>query len=113
MPFRLAGGDVLLVNRGFVAQSMTGATPGAMDRTKQPKSRDGSERRRRATLHAGRDPGKGQWFTSDPVKIAATLGLVDAAPFVLQQEGQAGLDDDFFGPSRTRRIFPITTSPTR
>lgn len=97
MPLRLADGGVLLVNRGFVAQSSAGAdawrhrpneTTDITGWLRAPQSRN--------AFTPADDPGKGQWFTSDPVKIAATLGLVDAAPFVLQQEDQAGLDDGLF-----------------
>ena len=76
---------------------------------KQPRSRDGRAPQSRNPFTPADNPGTGLWFTSDPVKIAATLGLVDAAPFVLQQEDQAGLDDGLFGPSGTRSdVVPCT-----
>ena len=97
MPFRLAGGGTLLVNRGFVAQSLTGADAWrhGPNETTEIKGWLRAPQSRNAFTPAD-DPGTGLWFTSDPVKIAATLGLVDAAPFVLQQEDQAGLDDGLF-----------------
>ena len=94
MPLRLAGGGVLLVNRGFVAQSSTG-DDAWRHRPNETTTITGwlrSPQARNAFTPAD-DPGRGQWFTSDPAKIAATLGLADAAPFLLQQENQAGLDD--------------------
>jgi surfeit locus 1 family protein len=97
MPLRLANGGVLLVNRGFVAQSTTS------DDAWRRKPNDTMEitgwlraPQSRNAFTPADDPGKGQWFTSDPVKIAATLGLADAAPFLLQQENQPGLDDGLF-----------------
>jgi surfeit locus 1 family protein len=97
MPMRLEGGGVLLVNRGFVAQSTTDpdAWRHGPDETTEITGWLRAPQSRNAFTPAD-DPGKGQWFTSDPAKIAATLGLVAAAPFLLQQENQAGLDDGLF-----------------
>jgi surfeit locus 1 family protein len=97
MPFRLAGGGVVLVNRGFAAQSLTGTEAWRQkpNETAQIKGWLRAPQSRNPFTPAD-DPAAGQWFTSDPIKIAATLGLVDAAPFVLQQEDQAGLDDGLF-----------------
>lgn len=97
MPLRLESGGVVLVNRGFVAQSKAGGgawrlkpneTTTITGWLRPPQSRN--------TFTPADDPGKGQWYTSDPAKIAAALGLTEAAPFVLQQEDAVGLEDELF-----------------
>ncbi|MGA8172967.1 MAG: SURF1 family protein [Methylocystis sp.] len=97
MPFELTNGGVVLVNRGFIAQSKTGAgawrsspagTTTITGWLRAPQSRN--------AFTPADDPGKGQWYTSDPLKIAAALGLVDPAPFVLQQENPPGNEDGLF-----------------
>ena len=97
MPFGSRAGASCSLTAVSSPQSLTGATPGA-DGPNETTEITGWLRapQSRNPFTPADDPGKGLWFTSDPVKIAATLGLVDAAPFVLQQEDQAGLDDGLF-----------------
>ncbi len=95
-PLRLAQDGVLLVNRGFVAQSK--AASGAW--RKEPVGRvtiTGWLRppQKRNAFTPADDPDKGLWYTADPVKIAGALGLADAAPFMLRQESIAEGDGLF------------------
>ena len=95
-PLRLGQDGVMLVNRGFVAQSK--AAGGAWRNEpvgwvtitgwlRPPQKRN--------AFTPADDPKKSQWYTADPVKIAGALGLAEAAPFVLQQEAKADGDGLF------------------
>jgi surfeit locus 1 family protein len=35
------------------------------------------------------NPAQGEWYTADPVKIEAALGITDGAPFMIQQDRAA------------------------
>jgi len=89
-PLDLASGGVVLVNRGFLRQSRRAdaagrrAPPGEVALTgvlRAPQSRN--------IFTPADDPAKGVWYTRDPAKIAAHLALVDAAPFILDQDAAA------------------------
>ncbi len=97
MPLRLESGGVVLVNRGFVAQSKAGGGAWRIkpDETTTITGWLRPPQTRNAFTPAD-NPGKGQWYTSDPAEIAAALGITNAAPFVLQREGEAGLEDGLF-----------------
>jgi len=86
-PLRLEGGGEALVNRGFVAQSRVGRGAWRSEPAGQlefsalmraPQARN--------LFTPADDPAKGQWYTADPAKIAAALGVAEAAPFLLQQD---------------------------
>jgi surfeit locus 1 family protein len=83
-PFVLDKGGVVLVDRGFVAQSKAGdrawrrrplgetTITGLM---RKPQSRN--------AFTPADDPERGVWYTRDPGKIAAFLKLTEAAPFII------------------------------
>lgn len=104
-PFVLETGGVVLVDRGFVAQSKAG--DGA--RRNQPNAVAtiaGLMRapQRRNSFTPADDPGRGLWYTRDPVKIATFLHLDDSAPFVVEQDaGEPASRDGLF---RTRHDAP-------
>jgi surfeit locus 1 family protein len=86
-PLRLESGGVVLVNRGFVAQSKAAGGAwrsgpgGAVTITglmRSPQARN--------SFTPADDPAKSQWYTLDPVNIAAALKLEEAAPFLVQQD---------------------------
>jgi surfeit locus 1 family protein len=98
-PFVLASGGAVLVNRGFAPQSRRDdparrRTPAEDDieivgALRAPQSRN--------AFTPADDPAKGVWYTRDPEKMAASLGLADAAPFVLDQEpGDGPAPDGLF-----------------
>ena len=96
-PFALEAGGVVLVNRGFVAQSKAG--DGA--RHNEPKgvvTIAGVMRapQRRNSFTPTDDPERGLWYTKDPAKIAAHLRLDDAAPFVVDQDAGEPTTDGLF-----------------
>ncbi len=86
-PFRLSGGGVVFVNRGFVSQSRTQGDewrrvpPGettVRGLLRPPQTRN--------SFTPADDPQKGRWFTRDPAAFAAHLGLAEVAPFTLDEE---------------------------
>ncbi len=90
-PLRLEGGGSVIVNRGFVpAEKLDPATrpegqiPGRVTITglmREPESRN--------LFTPNDDPTRNQWFTRDPLAIAAFLHLDDAAPFTIDQDVSA------------------------
>jgi surfeit locus 1 family protein len=87
-PARLAGGQIVMVNRGFVP-----------DGRQDPKSRPegqisgpieiGGAMRWPDTRHwftPNDEPAKNLWFSADPHAIAATNGIDAVAPFYVEQE---------------------------
>jgi len=84
--FRLADGGVVLVNRGFVPENRlseikpaTGpATVTGFLRAPEPRN----------AFTPNDLPAQREFFTRDPVGIAASLGLGPAAPFYLEAERQ-------------------------
>jgi surfeit locus 1 family protein len=83
-PFVVDNGGVVLVNRGFIPQSYAqndarkNSPQGHVTLTglmREPQSRN--------FFTPADDPERGVWFTSDPVKIAQSLGLGEAAPFTI------------------------------
>ena len=87
-PLALAGGSIVIVNRGFVP----------LDRKDQATRRQGQVAGRATVTGLLRlpeekrwfapanDPGKGAWYRRDPAEIAAALGLTRAAPFVIDAD---------------------------
>ena len=87
-PLLLPDGSSLLVNRGFVPLA-----------NKEAASRPDPQRGQSVTLTGlmrapedrnlftpADDPAKGQWYTRDPLAIAAALALPNPAPFSLDEE---------------------------
>jgi surfeit locus 1 family protein len=91
-PFHLAAGGTVIVNRGFVpnekldpAARTAGQVAGPVTITglmRSPQERNG--------FTPADDTARNQWFTADPVAIAGFHHIVDAAPFVIDEDaGQA------------------------
>jgi surfeit locus 1 family protein len=83
---RLDGGGAVVVNRGFV--SLDRKTNEARKPPGGPVTVTGLLRapEERNLFTPKDDPAQGQWYTRDPVAIAAALGIRDAAPFSLDEE---------------------------
>lgn len=90
-PFALASGGVLLVERGFIpaskAEDAAARAPAAGEidisgLMRAPQSRN--------IFTPADTPERFVWFTRDPVSIAATLALTEAAPFTLALETPPG-----------------------
>jgi surfeit locus 1 family protein len=84
--FRLADGGIILVNRGFVPESRLGEirpAAGTATITGFLRAPEGRGSFTPADLPANRE-----FYTRDPAAIAASLGLVAAAPFYLEAERQ-------------------------
>jgi len=86
-PARLAGGSVLIVNRGFVPEARRearsrrdGDVPGAVEITGALRFGD------RGSFTPNDEPEKNLWFARDPAAIAAAKGLGAVAPFYVEQE---------------------------
>ena len=87
-PLRLDGGGTVIVNRGFVpietldpAMRPDGQVQGRVAITglmREPEPRN--------LFTPNDDPVHNQWFTRDPVAMAAFLHLDDAAPFTIDQD---------------------------
>ena len=91
-PFHLAGGDTVMVNRGFVpterldpATRAAGQVDGTVTITglmRSPQPRN--------SFTPNDDTVRNQWFTVDPGAVARLYGISDIAPFVIDQDaGQA------------------------
>ena len=92
VPFRLASGGSVIVNRGFVpadrldpATRAEGLVEGETTITglmREPEPRN--------SFTPADDPANDQWFTRDPAAIAAALKIDDDAPFSIDEDaGQA------------------------
>ena len=87
-PFRLASGDTVIVNRGFVpedrldpATRAAGQVHGEVTITglmREPESRN--------PFTPADQPQDRLWFTRDPASIAAALALGAVAPFTIDQD---------------------------
>jgi surfeit locus 1 family protein len=88
-PLKLASGETVLVNRGFVPEEMKGAaqTTGAAEATVSGLIRATEDR---TWFTPADDPAKGVWFTRDVEQIAGALNLGPHAPFSI--DADAGAD---------------------
>jgi cytochrome oxidase assembly protein ShyY1 len=92
LPARLAGGATVVINTGFVPNTMQdrGVEDRAVARliTSQPVMLSGYIRfpERASMLTPGEDPAKRVWFTRDHLAMAHVLGWPDVAPFYIDLE---------------------------
>jgi surfeit locus 1 family protein len=96
MPLRLPGGGSILVDRGFVVASKA-ASGSWRSAPVGPVTFEGRMRppQARNPFTPTDAPTKGEWYSADPVKIAADLSVADAAPFILEQD-PGGPQDGLF-----------------
>ena len=88
-PLKLASGETVIVNRGFVPEAMKAAAAnGPQGETRIVALMRASERRNLFT--PADDPARGVFYTRDVEALAAALKLGAHAPFTLDAE--AGLD---------------------
>lgn len=90
-PFDVDGGGTLLINRGFVpagrkddparARAVPSGATTIAGLLRVPEQRN--------PFTPADTPATGQWFTRDPLAIAAALNLKDAAPFSLDEDAHA------------------------
>ncbi len=84
-PLKLAGGESVIVNRGFVPEAMKAqAAKGPQGETKVVGLMRASERRNPFT--PADDPAHGVFYTRDVEALAAALKLNSHAPFTLDAE---------------------------
>jgi len=84
-PLRLAGGETVIVNRGFVPEAMkAAAAKGPQGETKIVGLMRATERRNLFT--PADDPARGVFYTRDVEALAAALKLGPHAPFTLDAE---------------------------
>jgi surfeit locus 1 family protein len=92
-PARVAGGGIVVVNRGFVPQSQREVGARAAGQEDSPVEIVGLLRwpEKRNWFSPSDDPNGNLWFTRDPLAIAAAKGLAGergpVAPFYVEQEG--------------------------
>jgi surfeit locus 1 family protein len=83
-PLRLADGSIVIVNRGFVPRELKGELhlggEGAVTVTGLMRAPQDQ-----GWFVPDDDPSKGVWFTRDPARIAAALGLSRVAPFTIDR----------------------------
>ena len=87
-PARLAYGNVVMVNRGFVPQDRADPATRPGGRLTGPTAMIGALRwaDARSWFTPADDPAHNLWFLRDPASIAAAKGLKDVAPFYVEQE---------------------------
>ena len=92
-PLRLAGGATVIINRGFVPQDLRERAVRPQGEAIGPVTITGMMRppEARNAFTPADDPARGQWFTRDPVAIAAALGLTRAAPFTVDADAVPGV----------------------
>lgn len=92
-PLRLAGGGIVLVDRGWVPDRGKNAAFAGVSKPAGPVSFDGVLRRPAPSGYFSPDnvPDADIWFRVDPEAMAARLGLTGVAPFwVVAQAGDGG-----------------------
>lgn len=87
-PLRLAGGETIIVNRGFVPQDLRNPAGRQAGQVTGEVSVTGLMRppEPRNLFTPADDPARGQWYTRDAVAMAAALNLSNAAPFTLDAD---------------------------
>ena len=87
-PARLADGNVVMVNRGFVPQDRADPATRPGGRLTGPTAMIGALRwpDARSWFTPADEPAHNLWFLRDPASIAAAKGLKDVAPFYVEQE---------------------------
>lgn len=88
LPYRVAGGAIVVVNRGFLPQPRKDAGVGSASESARVI---GALRwpEERGLFTPTDNPGRKLFFTRDPEAIAAAEGLPRPAPFYVEQETQA------------------------
>jgi surfeit locus 1 family protein len=87
-PARLAGGALLMVNRGFVPEARRDPASRAEGELAGPLEITGALRwpEERRFFSPADEPQKNLWFVRDPQAIAAAKGIGAVAPFYVEQE---------------------------
>ena len=87
-PLRLPDGSAVIVNRGFVPDAKRDPTTRAEGQAAGDVTVTGLMRppETRNAFTPADAPAKNQWFTRDPVAIAAALGVARAAPFTIDAD---------------------------
>jgi surfeit locus 1 family protein len=87
-PARLAGGQTVMVNRGFVPDGKQAPKSRPLGQIAGPITIVGSMRwpGARHWFTPADEPAKNLWFTADPQSMAAAKGLGPVAPFYVEQE---------------------------
>lgn len=93
-PARLAGGGVVIVNRGFVPDGRQDAASRRAGQIRGPVEITGALRwpDTRHWFTPKDDVAHNLWFSRDPVSIAAAKGIGPVAPFYVEQEAPAPPD---------------------
>jgi surfeit locus 1 family protein len=87
-PARLAGGALVVVNRGFVPDAKSDAASRAAGRIAGPVDIVGAMRwpERPGWFTPAGEPARNLWFARDQLAIAAAKGWGNVAPFYVEQE---------------------------
>ncbi len=90
-PARLAGGQIVMVNRGFVPQGREAASARAEGQTGGPVDIVGAIRwpEMRGAFTPSDDPDRNVWYARDHLSMAASKRLGAVAPFYVDQEEPA------------------------
>ena len=87
-PFEMAGGGIVLVNRGFVP--LDKKDPATRRQPRDPRRDEYTGLMRFPQTHAWfsppDDPGKNVWFSRDPASIAKAHGLRRVAPVIVDAD---------------------------
>jgi surfeit locus 1 family protein len=87
-PARLADGGIVIVNRGFVPDGRQDTKTRAPGELSGPVDIAGALRwpDARHWFTPNDDPAHNLWFTADPASIAGARGLLNVAPFYVEEE---------------------------
>jgi surfeit locus 1 family protein len=87
-PLRLASGGIVIVNRGFVPESLKNKAARTEGEIPGPTTVTGLMRppEPRNLFTPADEPAKARYFTRDPALIAAALGVTDTAPFTIDAD---------------------------
>jgi surfeit locus 1 family protein len=82
-PLRLAAGDFVLINRGWVPENRKSPAKRFIGQMTGPVTLDGYVKRpsRQGAFVPDNDPAANQWFTVDPAALARHLGLSGVASY--------------------------------
>ena len=113
-PLELAGGAIVIVNRGFVPLERKDPATRREGQIEGPVSVTGLLRMPEVAnwFTPANEPARGAWYRRDPAEIARHFGLARAAPFMIDADA-APIPGGLPQGGETRLVFPEQSSGLR